>query len=65
MFDEKKGTFKYNKVGTLKVDGKRIWDNRFKLIEDDEDKNKENIDRTFLKGDAGKLAPGMFIRQTK
>lgn len=65
VFDEKKGTFKYNKVGTLKVDGKRIWDNRFKLIEDDEDKNKENIDRTFLKGDAGKLAPGMFIRQTK
>lgn len=69
VFDEKKGTFKYNKVGTLKVDGKRIWDNRFKLIEieDDNDKkkNKENIDRTYFKGDAGKLAPGMLIRQTK
>lgn len=67
VFDEKKGTFKYNKVCTLKVDGKRIWDNRYTLIDEDEGKKKkkEAVDRTYFKGDAGKLAPGMFIRQTK
>lgn len=67
VFDEKKGTFKYNKVGTLKVDGKRIWDNRYTIIDEDDGKKKkkETVDRTYFKGDAGKLAPGMFIRQTK
>lgn len=70
IFDQDKNRFKYHKVGTLKVDKDKIWDNRF-TIEGIETNGEENIDsnpsvdRTYFIGKSDKLAPGMLIRQTK
>ena len=63
-YNEKKGVYSYKRVGKLGVDKKRIWDNRYTLI-DDEAKGQELIDRTYLTGNIKGLAPGMLLRQIK
>ncbi len=69
-YDPDKNQFRYHKIGTLKVDKNRIWDDRFTIdgvitnSDDDVDTNP-NVDRTYFIGKSDKLAPGMLIRQTK
>ena len=68
-YNEEKNTFKYKKVGTLKVAKDKIWDNRFNIegLPDDSDSSskKEDVDRTYFTGDVSKATPGMLIRQIK
>lgn len=69
-YNEKKGVYAYKRVGKLGVDKKRIWDNRYTLINDEANtivsgKNQETIDRTYLTGSVKGLAPGMLLRQIK
>lgn len=71
-YNKSKNTFRYKKVGTLKVDKKRIWDNRYNIDglpadvgDAEEGIINSNVDRTFLKGSTKNLAPGMLIRQIK
>lgn len=69
-YNEKKGVFGYKKAGKLKVDKKRIWDNRYTLIDEGTNIVREGnkaviIDRTYFKGSTGGIAPGMLIRQIK
>lgn len=78
-YDPDKNQFRYHKIGTLKVDKNRIWDDRFTIdgvitnSDDDVDTNPNvdrtyfnpNVDRTYFIGKSDKLAPGMLIRQTK
>lgn len=69
-YNKKKEIYEYKKVGKLKVDKKRIWDNRYTLIDVGSNvvgkgKNATTIDRTYLTGSASNLAPGMLLRQIK
>lgn len=71
-YNKSKNTYRYKKVGTLKVDKKRIWDNRYNpdglpvgVGDAEEGIIHSDVDRTFLKGSTKNLAPGMLIRQTK
>ncbi len=69
-YNKKKEIYQYKKVGKLKVDKKRIWDNRYTLIDEGSNivgkgKKATTIDRTYLKGNSGKIAPGMLLRQIK
>lgn len=63
-YNEKKGVYGYKRVGKLGVDKKRIWDNRYTLI-DTEAKSKNAIDKTYLTGNIKGLASGMLLRQIK
>ncbi|MES2266894.1 MAG: hypothetical protein V4520_09045 [Bacteroidota bacterium] len=72
----KTGLTTYVKKGTVTVDKKQIWDNRFNAGEevsagdsddkkkDKKDKDKPAIDRTYFKG-GGKFYAGMLLRQIK
>ncbi len=68
---DKEGKTKYVRKGTIKVDGKQIWDNRYLAGQESIVDStaaavnaKPVLDRTFFKG--GKdLYPGMLIRQIK
>jgi hypothetical protein len=72
--DPKTGLTTYIKKGTVTVDKKQIWDNRFNAGEeisdsdnkdkDKKDKDKPTIDRTYFKG-GGKFYAGMLLRQIK
>lgn len=58
------------KLASLKLTKKRIWDNRYTLIDEGSNivgkgKNATTIDRTYLTGSASKIAPGMLLRQIK
>lgn len=69
VYNEKTNTFRYKKVGNLKIDKSRVWENR-EMIEgirrsDPSVKPNPNVDRTYLLGANGSMAPGMLIRQTK
>lgn len=69
-YNKKKEIYDYKKVTKLKVDKKRIWDNRYTLIDEGSNvvgkgKNTTTIDRTYLIGSANKIAPGMLLRQVK
>ena len=69
-YNKKKQKYEYKKVGKLKVDKKRIWDNRYTLIDEGTNvvgkgKKATTIDRTYLKGSTGSLAPGMLLHQIK
>ena len=69
-YNKKKEIYEYKKVGKLKVDKKRIWDNRYTLIDEGSNivgkgKNATTIDRTYLTGSASKIAPGMLLRQIR
>jgi hypothetical protein len=60
--DQKTGKIEYKNVGTIKVDGDKIWDNRFILS--DEPVQEGAIDRTTFNG-GKKFYPGLLIRQIK
>ena len=63
--DPETGLTSYDRVGTIKVDKKSIWDNRYNLADDSEDTaNSSSLDRTTFKG-GKKFLPGMLIRQIK
>lgn len=73
--DPKTGLTTYVKKGTVTVDKKQIWDNRFNAGEEvsandnekekkDKDKDKPAVDRTYFKG-GGKFYAGMLLRQIK
>ena len=69
-YNPSKNRYRYKKVGSIKVDKTRIWDNRYTIEganSKDEDSSlaNENVDRTYFIGDTKDLAPGMLIRQTK
>lgn len=62
--DELTGEVSYNKIGLLKVDRKRIWDNQFGA-KDEEEKNKDSeLKGTYFKG-CKKCYAGVLIRQIK
>jgi hypothetical protein len=62
VLDQKTGKVEYKNVGTIKVDGEKIWDNRFIL--GDEPVQEGTIDRTTFKG-GKKFYSGLLIRQIK
>lgn len=62
VMDEKTGKIEYKRIGTIKVDGNKIWDNNFNL--GDEVPVEGAIDRTTFKG-GSKYYPGLLIRQIK
>lgn len=70
-YDEAKNIYRYVKVGTIKADGKRIWDNAYKdeytqYIETQKQaKGNPNIDRTYFTGASPRMVPGMVIKQEK
>ena len=69
VYNERTNTFRYKKVGNLKIDRSRVWENR-DMIEgirrsDTSVKPNPNVDRTYLLGANERMAPGMLIRQTK
>ena len=61
VYNEKKNRFDYKKVSSLKVDKKHPIFNNDYIIGQEE----EPVGKTYFKGSASKLAPGMLIRQTK
>jgi nuclear transport factor 2 (NTF2) superfamily protein len=67
--NEKSNIFRYKKVGNLKIDKSRVWENRemiegIKRSQSSVEPNPD-VDRTYLLGANGSMAPGMLIRQTK
>jgi hypothetical protein len=62
VMDEKTGKIEYKRIGTIKVDGDKIWDNNYNL--GDEVPAEGAIDRTTFKG-GSKYYPGLLIRQIK
>ena len=68
MINQKTGLTEYTRKGTIKVDKKLIWDNRFNAGEDSEsvtlDKEGNPITVTTFKG-GKKYYSGMLIRQLK
>ncbi len=62
--EEADGTFKYKKVGTIKPIKKKIWDNRYKALED----GQPNADlgyTTFKVTNGHDFYPGLLIREVK
>ena len=58
------GTFKYKKVGTIKPIKRKIWDNRYKALED----GQPNADlgyTTFKVTQGHDFYPGLLIREIK
>ena len=69
VYNEKSNIFRYKIVGNLKIDKSRVWENR-EMIEgirrsQSSVEPNPNVDRTYLLGANGSMAPGMLIRQTK
>lgn len=62
VMDQKTGKIEYKSIGTIKVDGDKIWDNRKNL--GDEVPVEGAVDRTTFKG-GKKFYPGLLIRQLK
>ena len=61
VYNEKKNRYDYKKVSTLKIDKKHpIFDNGYVYGQEE-----EPVGKTYFKGSASKLAPGMLIGQTK
>ncbi len=61
--DENGKTF-YKKVGVVKVDNNKIWDNRYMLAEE-QAKENGNDRTTFVKVSGGDFQPGMLLNQIK
>jgi hypothetical protein len=59
---DKSGKIEYKSIGKIKVDGDKIWDNRFNLS--DQPQVEGAIDRTTFKG-GSKYYSGLLIRQIK
>jgi len=55
----KKGRTEYKRVGVIKVEKKKIWDNRYMA----QDENKSEIEYTTFSGAKNKYFAGMLIRQ--
>ncbi|NOR28337.1 MAG: hypothetical protein GQ540_07400 [Lutibacter sp.] len=55
----KKGKTEYKRVGVIKVEKKKIWDNRYMAQEE----NKSEIEYTTFSGAKNKYFAGMLIRQ--
>jgi hypothetical protein len=68
VLDEKTGAIKYNRKGTITVDKKLIWDNRYSLSDSPvavaEAEGTPSMNVTTFKGGKG-FYPGMLIRQIK
>ncbi|MFM2146343.1 MAG: hypothetical protein RL732_1179 [Bacteroidota bacterium] len=65
VYDEKTGRTKYDRVGTITVDDKKVWDNRYGAEEEaQKDSKAEAVDKTYFKG-GKKLYAGQLIRQIK
>lgn len=68
--DPKTGLTEYKRKGTVTVDKKQIWDNRYNageeigVSDDKKDKDKPVVDKTTFKG-GGKFYAGMLLRQIK
>ena len=63
QIDDKTGKTKYVRLGTIKVDGSKIWDNRYMAgVVSPVD---STIDRTLFKGGSSKYYEGLLIRQIK
>jgi hypothetical protein len=62
VLDQKSGKIEYKNIGTIKVDGDKIWDNNSVL--GDEPVVDGAIDRTTFKG-GKKFYSGLLIRQIK
>jgi hypothetical protein len=62
QIQDKTGKIEYKSIGKIKVDGDKIWDNRFNL--DEQSKTEGAIDRTTFKG-GSKYSSGLLIRQIK
>lgn len=61
VYNEKKNRYDYKKVSSLKIDKKHpIFENDYVYGQEE-----EPVGKTYFKGTASKLAPGMLIRQTK
>ena len=63
VVNEDTGFKTLERVGTIKVDKKSVWDNRYNL-NDEKDSPESTLDRTTFKG-GKKYLPGMLIRQIK
>lgn len=75
--DKKTGKTIYKRIGTLKVNKKKIWDNMFYVRDNDADASKdvedvvkkkiddEPLEATWFKKCKKKYYPGMLIRQMK
>ncbi|MFC2110533.1 hypothetical protein ACFLRU_05470 [Bacteroidota bacterium] len=61
--DETTKEISYVRIGLLKVNKKKIWDNQFEADEDDKNKNAK-LEGTHFKG-CKKCYPGVLIRQIK
>ena len=53
----------YRKIATIKVDGDKIWDNRFDAGSGTQ--NQDALDRTHFKRKVKKYRPGLLIRQIR
>jgi hypothetical protein len=69
--DPKTGRSVYKKVGSVTVDKKKIWDNRYNLADappaEEQGAAKTSLEKvtmTFFKG-SKKIVPGMVLKQTK
>ena len=66
---DKEGKTKYERKGVIKVNGKKIWDNRFNAgdgqkVDTTASSKEPKLDRTFFKGGKNYYS-GMLIRQIK
>lgn len=59
---DKNGKTVYKTIGSLTVDKKQIWDNRYGANIENPD---QEIDATLFKGSGKKLYPGVLIKQSK
>ena len=56
----KDGKTEYKRVGVIKVDKNKIWDNRFNA---DEENTDQTLEYTVFNGKKNKFYSGMLIRQ--
>ena len=68
--NDKTNKIEYHKVGKAKVDKKRLWDNRYTIIDDEANirgkgDNAYELDRTYLKCSSKNVVPGMLLYQIK
>lgn len=61
LWDSETNDVTYKKIATIKVDKKKIWDNRYGASQGKE----KDLGKTLFKGKAKNLASGMLIRQIK
>ncbi len=60
IIQDENGNRRYKRVGVIKVDKHKIWDNRFMATEENGD---SQFEYTTFKGPKNKFIPGMLIRQ--